>query len=262
MRTLILFFLLGLAGTLSADPLLNPSFTFTAQTFEPLVAAVPEPYRDEILAHPKEFLEDYLPLLSLPNDLLVLVDKQHELPSDYAADDLVELRWPRFAVNRKGLLFRKAYEPKLAALIAASKKAGVQLTIASTYRSWDYQKNLFQAYANKDGLATAERYSARPGRSQHQLGSTLDFGSVTPEFAQTRAGRWVNEHAEEYGFSLSYPQGKEDLTGYIWEPWHFRYMGKAACAVQKRWFGDLQQELLLFNNSQGDLLRAALKKAP
>jgi D-alanyl-D-alanine carboxypeptidase len=258
-----LAFLLALAGAFPAfaeSPLLHPAFTFTAESFAPVAQALPEDLRAAVLADPKAFLEDYRPLLGAPSDQLVLVDKKNELPADYEPDDLVALRSPTFAVNRRDLRFRKAYVPALTALTAAAKKEGLKLTLSSSYRSWAYQKDLFQSYVNRDGVATAERYSARPGRSQHQLGTVIDFGSVTPEFAVTKEGQWLAAHAGEYGFSLSYPEGQEPLTGYTYEPWHYRYIGVAACAVQKKWFGDLQQRLTEFQNAEGAVLKAALRK--
>lgn len=245
--------------TVSAQ-FLSPSYTFTAETFAPVLQALPEQFRAAVQADPAGFLEDYEPLLTQPEDLLVLVDKKHPLPSDYEPSDLAPLRAPAFDVTRNDLRFRKVYLPALTAMIAAAKKDKVRITLSSSYRSWVYQRDLFDRYTKQDGLATAERYSARPGASQHQLGTALDFGSVTPEYAKTQEGQWVNEHAGEYGFSLSYPQGLEALTGYVWEPWHFRYIGKQACAVQAKWFGGVQQYLTEFHNAEAKVLKAALKK--
>jgi len=247
-------------SVLGAQAPISAAYTFTEQSFAPVVQALPEPVRAAVLANPKAFLDDYKPLLTQPADLLILVDKNNEIPADYEPDDLVTLKAPAFPANHPGIRFRKVYLPPLKLLLDASKKAGLKLTISSGYRSWIYQKDLFQRYVAKDGLATAERYSARPGRSQHQLGTVLDFGSVTPEFADTKEGRWLAEHAEDAGFSMSFPEGQETLTGYIFEPWHFRYIGIQACAVQKKWFGDLQQWLTEFHRTQGPILRASLKK--
>ena len=90
----------------------------------------------------------------------------------------------------------------------------------------------------------AERESARPGASQHQLGTAIDFGSITDAFAQTRAGKWLVAHAWEYGFSLSYPQGDEGITGYRYESWHYRFITKPGVLLQRRYFGNIQQYLL------------------
>jgi D-alanyl-D-alanine carboxypeptidase len=105
------------------------------------------------------------------------------------------------------------------------------------------------------GQEMADRESARPGASQHQLGTAIDFGSITDAFAETRAGRWLVAHAWEYGFSLSYPQGYEGITGYRYESWHYRFITKAGVLLQRRYFGDVQQYLLEFLDAN----RAALE---
>ena len=129
---------------------------------------------------------------------------------------------------------------------AAAKKDGVTLTVSSTYRSYDYQKNLFQYWVKVDGLAEAERESAREGTSQHQLGLALDFAPVDDAFDQTAGGKWVYQHAADYGWSLSFPKGYEDVTGFRWECWHFRYIGVEACRFQKKWFSNVQQFMIEF----------------
>ena len=131
-------------------------------------------------------------------------------------------------------------------LAAAAQKEGITLLVSSTYRSYDYQKNLFEKWVRIDGLEEAERESARPGTSQHQLGSAVDFGSITDDFAETEMGQWIYENAADYGWSLSFPKGYEDVTGYRWECWHFRYIGKTACEFQNKWFCGVQQYMLEF----------------
>ena len=98
----------------------------------------------------------------------------------------------------------------------------------------------------ESGEKEAERFSARAGTSQHQLGTVVDFGSISDEFAQTRAGKWMLQNAAKYGWSLSFPKGYESVTGYVWESWHYRYIGTGACAFQQRWFNDIQQYMLEF----------------
>jgi D-alanyl-D-alanine carboxypeptidase len=246
------------SGLVWAQPLVSPQFTLTQQSFASLVEGVPEPYKATILANPAGFLKDYLPLLSAPADQLVLVDKKVELASDYEPKDLVLLKNYSLPLNRSDLRFRKAYVLQLQNLSKAAKRAGLNLVFSSAYRSWIYQRDLFQSYVNKDGVATADRYSARAGHSQHQLGTVIDFGSITPEFADKPEGKWMATHAGEFGLSMSYPDGLEAVTGYNFEPWHFRYIGVEACAVQKKWFGDVQQYLLEFHARSGEALKAAV----
>ena len=126
----------------------------------------------------------------------------------------------------------------------AANKASVTLVVASAYRSYRYQKSLFARYASQYGESEAERFSARAGTSQHQLGTVFDFGSVSDAYAQTKAGKWLAENAAKFGFSLSFPQGYEKVTGYKWECWHFRYIGVQACEMQSKWFSDIQQYML------------------
>ena len=182
--------------------------------------------------------------------LLILVDKTHPLPDGYAPVRLIPLvKSDAFNVIRNDLSLRpEAYEA-LVAMGQAAKKDGVTLLASSTYRSYEYQKKVFERWVQIDGLAEAERESSRAGTSQHQLGLVIDFGSIDNTFANTRAGAWMKDHAESYGWSLSFPDGYEDVTGYRWESWHFRYIGKSACTFQKKYFGDIQQFMLEFINA-------------
>ncbi len=103
---------------------------------------------------------------------------------------------------------------------------GLGLWISSGYRSWELQQSLYDRYCAADGKAFADRYSARPGHSEHQTGLALDLNTVTQSFAYTAEGRWVAANCWRYGFILRYPKEKESVTGYMYEPWHLRYLGK------------------------------------
>jgi D-alanyl-D-alanine carboxypeptidase len=131
-------------------------------------------------------------------------------------------------------------------MAAAARAEGLTLTVSSAYRSYEYQIGSFDRWTRRLGLTEAERVSARPGRSQHQLGLVVDFGSITNEFAETSQGRWVKANAGRFGWSLSFPRGYEELTGYAWESWHYRYVGKELCAFIDRWFEGIQQHALRF----------------
>lgn len=118
-------------------------------------------------------------------------------------------------------------------MAADAKKAGFELVAFSGYRSYEYQTQLYTNYANRDGKEAADRYSARPGHSEHQTGLAFDIGEkgqedlwLTEEFGETPAGKWLVENAHNYGFILRFPEGKEDVTGFMYESWHFRYLGK------------------------------------
>ena len=110
-------------------------------------------------------------------------------------------------------------------MAAAAKADGLNIFIASGFRSYTTQKNLYNKYVNRDGVAAADTYSARAGHSEHQSGLAADLNSVSDGFANTPEGIWLNNNSYKYGFILRYPQGKSDETGYKYEPWHFRYVG-------------------------------------
>ena len=204
---------------------------------------------------PEEFLADLHKVLAEEKgrhrdddvDLLYLIDKKHNIGADYVPRDLKPVKnndlWN---VSRNDLSLRPESYAALEELSKGALADGIKLMVSSTYRSYKYQEGLFNRYVKQDGVELAERYSARPGTSQHQLGMAIDFGSITDDWGDTKMGKWVYNHAAEYGWSLSFPQGYEDVTGYMWECWHFRYIGKEACHFQKKWFGDVQQFMLEF----------------
>ena len=201
-----------------------------------------------------EFIAELLDLLrqeeSFPqNDksLFFLIDKKHTVGSDYEPADLVSLDGDRlFDVNKGGMMMRRDARDALRVMAQAALDDGVKLLVSSAYRSYSYQKRLFDYWVSVDGLEEAERESARAGTSQHQLGTAADFGSISDDFARTVMGSWMYSNAARFGWSLSFPKEFEDVTGYRWECWHFRYIGVKACAFQERWFGDVQQFMLEF----------------
>lgn len=166
-------------------------------------------------------------------DPLVLVDKEHSVSPLYIPPDLVFLAdYGVFSLSWGGMLREDAAE-HLAGLIAAADAEGKELVVASAYRSF-YDQSLAHAfYASLYG-PEADRVSATPGHSEHQLGTTVDFTNaavgyqIEQDFGDTEAAWWLRENAAEYGFVLSYPEGEEEKTGYMWEPWHYRYVGVEA----------------------------------
>lgn len=111
------------------------------------------------------------------------------------------------------------------AMVAAAKKDGISLWIISGYRSYDTQEAIYTRYVNDNGQEEADTYSARPGHSEHQTGLAFDINEISYSFGETAAGKWVAENAAQYGFIIRYPQSKQHITGYIYEPWHLRYLG-------------------------------------
>ena len=111
-------------------------------------------------------------------------------------------------------------------MINAAKTEGVVLRMISGFRSYSTQNTLYNNYVARDGKAEADRYSARPGHSEHQTGLAFDLNSLEQSFENTKEGKWLAENCWKYGFIIRYPKGKESVTGYMYEPWHVRYLGK------------------------------------
>jgi len=188
-------------------------------------------------------------LLNIMQDdpyLRLLVDKEHPLPENYEPDDLTELKNSSYRVNRNGLFLRKGAESALEEMAAAAAKEGLTLTASSAYRSYDYQVQVYERNVKQMGREAADRESASPGHSQHQLGLVVDFGSITDAFAQTAEGRWLAANASRFGWSLSYPDGYEEITGYRWESWHYRYVGRDLAEFIDAYFEGIQQYALRF----------------
>lgn len=121
-------------------------------------------------------------------------------------------------------------------LFAAARKDGFVLFANSTYRSYQQQVDTFNYWVRTSGLEYAERTSARAGHSEHQMGTTADVGTeghFLEAFSGTPAAKWLADNAVKYGFVISYPDGKEPVTGYAAEPWHIRYVGKDVAAKVK-----------------------------
>lgn len=168
----------------------------------------------------------------LPDDSLqVLVNKQNSLAPDYVPDDLVTVDVPTVLSNPEVNQMRKEAAGALKAMFAAAEKAGCKLYARSGYRSYKTQQSLFSSYAAKNGEEAANRFSAKPGQSEHQTGLTMDVTSesvdrqLTEKFGETEEGKWVRENGHRYGFIIRYPQNKEAITEYKYEPWHIRYLG-------------------------------------
>ena len=231
----------------------SPYFDFSVADFRAFAQTHLEAaYRQNAQAEAQDFLERLAQVIAQERQwpyLSLLVDKKHSLPAGYEPKDLVALEsYAELNLLRDGLRLRALVLPPLLRMHQAALAAGVAggLPITSTYRSFAYQKQLFERYAQRDGEAAANRYAAYPGQSQHQLGLTLDFAPVGAAFAETAAGQWLLANALDYGFSLSYPDGQEAFTGYSYEPWHYRYVGKEIAALISRYFGGLQQAFFVF----------------
>lgn len=170
--------------------------------------------------------------------LLALVTKQTYL-GKYAPDDLAVIPSEMIVENQRqwNYYLRREALGQLRRLWEDARGQGINLKVISAYRCYDTQQRLFDDYAARHGEERANRFSARPGQSEHQLGTAVDFGGTwadkTEAFAGTPEGTWLAENAHKYGFALSYPKDSEEITGYIYEPWHYRYIGVANALAWK-----------------------------
>lgn len=225
--------------------LARPAMVFTDARGEASSLAI------SILHNKDEFLKDLERVLSDDSDdLLTLVDKKNYLSETYIPLDIIPLKANNdYKLNRNDLSLRVPVEAALRKMSAAAKNDGVSILVSSTYRSYEYQKKLYERNVREMGKEAADRESAQPGTSQHQTGAAIDFGSITDDFALTAAGKWLDKRAGDFGFSLSFPDEYESVTGYRWECWHYRYVGVEAVNFQKKWFNNIQQYMLEFIHS-------------
>ncbi len=159
-----------------------------------------------------------------PNATDVLVNKFHVLSSDFEPE-LVKMA-PQYAGFSNARMEPTAYE-HFTQMVDAAKADGLRLYAVSVYRSYSYQKSLYQSYVSRNGRASADTYSARAGFSEHQTGLAADINvsRISAHFERTAQYRWLTTHCWEYGFILRYPEGKKAITGFTFEPWHYRYVG-------------------------------------
>ncbi|MEX2229078.1 MAG: M15 family metallopeptidase [Dehalococcoidia bacterium] len=176
------------------------------------------------------------PFSAFDPDLHRPVSKEYALPADYEPVDLVSLPLEWAVPELAAPVVRRVVAAPLVTLLRAARADGLEIRVRSSYRSYATQQATFQFWVDQLGEEQARRQSAEPGRSEHQLGTTVDFASASigwellPEFADRREGQWLAARAWQYGFAMSYPRDGEAITGYVFEPWHFRYIGRAAAA--------------------------------
>ena len=195
---------------------------------DPAPAPVPEPEpQPEPEPEPEPTFDMSQHALDDPDSIWVVVNKHRPLdPIDYVPADLVQPNWD---ANVWGHPLREEAARAAEALLDAAAEAGHPLQIDSGYRAYDLQYELYWNLANASGQDVADLDTARPGYSEHQTGLTMDVGdgvcSLDVCFADQPGGQWVAEHGAEYGFIVRYPFDKQEITGYVPEPWHLRYVG-------------------------------------
>lgn len=168
------------------------------------------------------------------DNLLAQVDKEHRLLGEYIPSDLVNLRenYINLYVNSSDFMLRSEAADYLDIMLNKMREEiGKNVVIASSHRSYNDQVSLYSYWLSNLGQEEADKVSARPGFSEHHLGTVVDFVNedsgyeITNNFASTAAGQWLNANAWKYGYVKSYPEGKENITGYQQEEWHWRYIG-------------------------------------
>lgn len=169
------------------------------------------------------------------DSITVIANKKHSLGT-YEPDDLTAVSHP----GSNGTQYmRQEAAAALEELLSKADEDGIRLYAQSGYRSYTTQQSLYQSYVDRDGTAAADTYSSRPGHSDHQTGLAMDImGDNTRMNASDRsdcqieqcegspAAIWLADNAADFGFILRFPQGKQDITGYVYEWWHYRYVGK------------------------------------
>ncbi|MFZ5351815.1 MAG: M15 family metallopeptidase [Bacillota bacterium] len=168
-----------------------------------------------------------------PDDTLVLVNKANYLSSDYVPGDLIipEVKCIKgIAADEKKM--REKAAKALEELFASASKEGMQLYCESGYRSFATQKKLYEWVKREKGEEYANKYCALPGRSEHQTGLAMDITNIDhydeendKALGRMKEGLWLKNNAHRFGFILRYPEGRTNITGYNYEPWHFRYVG-------------------------------------
>lgn len=154
----------------------------------------------------------------------VLVNKYHKLNENYEPSDLTIID-SKYASGTQKL--RKEAQIKFEEMASDMAKENLKIYAGSTYRSYTYQKGLYDRYVKKDGFAAAETYSARSGYSEHQLGLAVDIVNGKWDYLSENDKEYdyLVKNSYKYGFILRYPRGSEYITGYMFEDWHFRYLG-------------------------------------
>ena len=160
----------------------------------------------------------------------IIINKRSPLPMDFVTDLVVPDVRLRLDSGQEQMQIDRALKADLEAMFSAAQLDGVELVFGSGYRSREKQAEFYESYAARDGVLAADTYSARPGYSEHQSGLSFDATSADGTchlelcWEDTPEGKWMASNAPQYGFIIRYPKNKESITGYQYEPWHFRYV--------------------------------------
>jgi len=247
-----------LSGCTKESTNLHPDFSLSKQELGSVINSLPNSIKNNILKKPQCFLDYIERILKEDPSYTILVDKSHALSKTYIPKGLININDYGIKTTKRNLQLCSILLPDLTAMKETANLKGIKLIIGSAYRSYAYQERLYSHYVKMEGREKADRESARPGHSQHQLGTTMDFYPIKDSFIETKQGIWLSRNAWEYGFSLSYPPNSESITGYKYEPWHYRYVGRDAAYLINRYFLGEQQLFLMFFNHNKEFFNSRL----
>lgn len=179
----------------------------------------------------KDDFYENIKIVDNPSNILVLVNKNNKLPEDFIPNDLQPINLACSNADKKLVGIVKE---KFEQLCHDANLLGYRIVAVSAYRDYYYQKELYEKYVLEKGLEYADKCSARPGHSEHQTGLAVDvMGSNEDydEFEKSPEFEWMKDNAHNYGFILRYPENKEKITGFKYEPWHYRYVGEEVAKI-------------------------------
>ncbi len=250
MKKFILIMLVILAGCNVSDPVqpepVKGTYRFVEKT-EGNLSLVDDAMR--VLVY-EQFIRDYK-LSKDPHyfyrSVTILINKEFALPKDFVPKDLVKADMPLSPRSNYPYMRKDAHDA-LKAMFEVALDEGFELWFHSGYRSYASQKLLYENYVVRYGQVQADIFSAKPGHSEHQSGLAIDITAPSSEgpfsvfFGDSAEGKWVAKHAHEFGFIVRYPKDKTEITGYMYEPWHLRYVG-VELATQLYTSGKVMEEL-------------------
>jgi len=181
--------------------------------------------------------QDLITQKAVDNGLMILVNKEYYLDKNYRPGDLEPIEYYAKDRSADSRFMRAEAAEQFNKMALAGKEAGYEIVMTTAYRSYGFQSVLYNNYVAKYGQSEADKFSAKPGYSEHQTGLAVDVSSptvgyaLTGDFDETPEWKWLSENAERFGFILRYPEGKTEITGYMYEAWHFRYVGPEVAKI-------------------------------
>lgn len=164
--------------------------------------------------------------------LLILVNKDHGIKKNYVPDGMKNVKYFSPTSIDEGIQMNADAAEAFDAMCEAAREEGHEVVCTTGYRSYKFQKELYEFYVSQKGEKRANYFSAKPGHSEHQTGLAVDVSSpvinyeLAADFINTEDGQWIDKNSYKYGFIVRYPESRKNETGYIYEPWHLRYVGE------------------------------------